>query len=212
MSQKVWDLILLLDSELTANPKIKISKMTIPLPLNKRDKAQISGINPQGIWEFHKEMNGLYIEWSAKRVKDANVQGLVKIMSIQEILKDWQGIIFFEFTEENDRIRKFHPIDFFIDEACVGAFINEADKEDCSLYLYSFGDDPINLSLNMMGYIQMLLSSRGFLYWQYAILEIISGQENPSSQRFKKWMPKLFTGFEWEQFVSLYNSLKVSRV
>jgi hypothetical protein len=77
------------------------------------------------------------------------------------------------------------------------------------LYLYSFDGEATNLQLNMSAYIQMMSGSKCFLYWQYALIEILDGKENPISQRFKEWMPKLFTDFNWEKYVELYNQLKL---
>jgi hypothetical protein len=209
MERKFWNLIKTLRDELESNSQVKVKQVTTPLRLNKKEKESLNGITPQSVFSFHQEMNGLYIEWEGKRTKDPDVKGSVKILSVKEILKDWKGVVYFDFTPDGDRIRKFHPIDFFIDEAAVGAFLNEANQEDPVLYLFSFEGEPVNLHLDMSGYVQMMTASKGFLYWQYTIIEILEGRENPVSRRFKEWMPKLFAEFNWDEYVTFFNELKI---
>jgi hypothetical protein len=208
MSKVFWPLIDNLIDELKKNASLMDVSTQTPLRLNKKEREIVKGVSPSSIFDFHQELNGLSIEW-AIREKAPDIEGVIKILSLKEILRDWKGVVYFDFTPENERIRKFHPVDFFVDEACVGAFLNEIDKPDCSLYLCGFGDEPINLNLDISGYIQMLVESRGFLYWQYTVIEILEGQENPVSQRFKEWMPKLFPGFSWQEYVQKFNQLKI---
>jgi hypothetical protein len=209
METEFWNVIMQLSDELESNSKVKVKEVTTPLRLNKKEKENLNGITPQSVFSFHQEMNGLYIEWEGKRVKDPDVKGLIKILSVKEILRDWKGVVYFDFTPDGDRIRKFHPIDFFIDEAAVGAFLNEENQEDPALYLYRFEGEPVNLHLDMSGYVHMLTAAKGFLYWQYTIIEILEGRENPVSRRFKEWMPKLFAEFNWDEYVTFFNELKI---
>ena len=185
MKQKIWCSIKQLLDELKTNPLLKVTNVKTPVPLNKRGKKKIKDLIPKDVFYLHQEMNGLNIKWAAKKVKDLDVKGSIKILSADRILQAWKDVVFFDFTLEDERIRNFHPIDFFIDECCVGAFLNESNEEDHSLYLYSFEGDPIKLYLDMAGYINMMIASRGLLYWQYAIVEIIDNKENPVSNRFK---------------------------
>lgn len=210
MSEIYWSLIKEFMDELKVNSSISIKNIKTPLPLNKREKEKIKSVSPNDIFELHNEMNGLNIEWEANNVKEPDIQGSIKILSVQEILQDWKGTVYFNFTSDDDRIKNFHPIDFFIDEACVGAFMNETENKDSSLYLFSFEGKPFNLNLNINGYVQMMVASRGFLYWQYVLIEILEGKENPVSKRFKEWMPKLFPNFIWEQYMLLYKKIRIS--
>jgi hypothetical protein len=199
-----------LEEELQAHPAITLQKMTVGLPLNKRQKEDVKSVKPQSAFALHQELNELEIAWEPKDAGDPDVQGDAHILPVKEVLKDWPGVVYFDFTPADARIRFFHPVDFFVDEACVGAFLNEADREDPAMYLYRFEGDATPLDLNMEGYVKMLLASKGFLYWQYAILEIINQKENPMSRRFKEWMPRLFSGFDWKQYVEQYGKLRLS--
>jgi hypothetical protein len=199
-----------LRDELSANQALTVEDFTIGLPLNKREKESAGSVTPAGILYLHQVMNELVIAWEPKDAQDPDVKGATKILPAKEILKDWPGVVYFDFTPPDARIRHFHPVDFFVDEACVGAFLNEPDRDDPAMYSYQFEEDPTSLEVNMTGYVAMLLASKSFLYWQYAILEIINQKENPMSRRFKEWMPRLFSGFNWQEYVALYSTLRLS--
>ena len=209
MDNDFLDLVTNLEDELESNPKIVVTDFQTPLALNKKEKEVSKKVTPSVIFSFHQNLNGLSIGWKPKKKQNPDVKGSVKVLSLNEILQDWKDVVYFNFTPEQERIRNFHPIDFFVDEACVGAFLNESSKQDVSLYLYSFEGEPTNLNLDINGYIQMMVASKGFLYWQYTVVEILESQENPVSQRFKEWMPKLFPGFSWQAYVQKYNQLKL---
>jgi hypothetical protein len=209
MASAVTKSIKELGSALRGSPGIELQNMTLGSRLNKRQQESMKDVTPQAVFYLHQEYNGLNISWTAREDAPADVMGSLKILEAKEVLKDWQGVVYFDFTPADSRIRRFHPIDFFVDEAAVGAFLNEPDREDTSLYLYSFEGEPANLRLDMPGYVQMMVASRCFLYWQYAILEILEGQENPVSQRFKEWMPRLFPEFDWQQYVAQYERVRL---
>ncbi len=212
MKAKLWILINQLIESIKANSKLKPESLLTALPLNKKQQESIKTITPKEVFCLHREMNGLTIYWVPEEAEDPDVIGKVKIIPVEEILQDWKDVVFFDFTPQDERIRYFHPIDFFVDECCTGAFLNEpaSNQEDISLYLYRFEGEPIKLYLGMEGYLKMLIAAKGFLYWQYSILEILEGRENPTSKKFKDWMPRLFEEFSWEDYVALYQEVRLT--
>ena len=103
-------------------------------------------------------------------------------------------------------------IDSFLSEACVGFyFAKKGAKPIDELYYLYFEDEPKGLNVDMEGYVQLLYMARGFAYWQEAVLSL---QGNPSGshsslKEFKKMMPKVFPDFKWEEFVALYEKVKL---
>lgn len=148
------------------------------------------------------------IYWSATTSPDPDVKGMAKILPLEQIIQDWEGVVYFEDTDADDPIRHFHPVDFFVDEACVGVYVG-ADAGP-SLYFFDFSESPYRLDLDMEGYLRMLLLSRGFFYWQDAIRAFRSGEDNPQSERFKKYMPQLFPDFTYENFQRTYQRLRLT--
>jgi hypothetical protein len=63
----------------------------------------------------------------------------------------------------------------------------------------------------MEGYIQLLYMARGFGYWQQTLLWLQGNPEgNPNTvEEFKTYMPKVFPDFKWEEFVALYEKVKL---
>lgn len=195
-------------NELRENTNLIVANTQTSSPLNNKEKGIVKGVIPSNTFDFHQEMNGLIIEWKS-REETPDVKGLVKILSLEEILRDWEGVIYFDFAPNEDRMKNFYPIDFFVAEACTGAFLNEANQEDRTLYLHSLGGELTALKLDINGYIQMMVASKGFLYWQYAVREILEKEENPQSQRFKEWIPQLFPDFSWQAYVDQYNQVRI---
>jgi hypothetical protein len=212
MASNLWPTLKQLIHSVKGNPQLKVEKITTPQPINKRQKARFSDSQTEGVLKFHQEMNGFTMLWSAKTNKDPDVKGSIKILSAEEIFQDWQRVVFFDFTPENAAIRNFYPVDFFVDECCVGIYWQDSAAVSTAplLHLYRFEGEPQNLYLTVEGYAHMMAAARGFLYWQKSILEIISGQENPDSKRFKAAMPQLFEDFSWDEYVALYQQTKVS--
>ena len=190
---------------LTKSESVKLERFMMPLKAKKNyiDDAKKRSF-PNSIIAFYEQMDGLYIKWVSKKIKDSSVRGVVNIMPLQEVLKSWENVVYFD---KDDSMVNFVPIDFFEDEACVGAFIGENKSE--SLYFYRFRPEPINLKITLPAYYELVLNSKGFIYWQYAIIAEIEKKENPMSDIFKENMPKLFSEFDYDEFIALYNSLKM---
>ena len=102
--------------------------------------------------------------------------------------------------------------DNFVPEACVGYYVApQGQKPNDELYFLNFGEEPQGMNVNADGYIQLLYMARGFAYWQMALL---SFQNNPTTdenavEEFRHWMPIVFPDFKWEEFVALYEKVKI---
>ena len=175
MAKVFWPLIDDLIESLRKNDRLVGVTSQTPLRIGKKERERAQSLSPGGLFDFHHELNGLTIKWAAaENVPD--IAGAVKLLPFKEILRDWKGVVYFDFTPDIERMKTFHPLDFFVDEACVGAFLDETKESDPSLHLYTFEDKPIRLNLNIDGYVRMLVLSKGFLYWQYALLEILEAK------------------------------------
>ena len=103
-------------------------------------------------------------------------------------------------------------LDYFVPEACVGYYIAEdGEQANEELYFLFFQDKPQGLNVDMEGYIQLLNMSGGFAYWQESLLFLQGNSEATldSIEKFKKYMPLIFPDFKWDEFVALYERVKI---
>ena len=128
--------------------------------------------------------------------------GSINIIPLKDSLKDKQP----------SYMHNLWMLDYFIPEACIGFFMAEpGQKPDDELYYLYFEDEPQGLNVDMDGYVQLLYQARGFAYWQLALLFLQTNRKRkvPEVEEFKKYMPLIFPDFKWEEFVALYEKVKI---
>ncbi|MGD1715692.1 SMI1/KNR4 family protein [Dapis sp. BLCC M172] len=152
--------------------------------------------------DFYSEANGITIEWEKEVPEGGLIAGMIDLLPIQEVFRDWKDNIYFD---ENDPCKALHPIDYFIGNACAGLYLDGSDNPE--IYYYYRGRRIRPLGVDFEGYLQLLLKSRGFWYWQLAI----AGPEDidPSAtmsreeRNFREIMPQLFPDFNQSDFQRL---------
>lgn len=189
------------------NIRVNTYRLTFYAPKEIRNRAREMGA-PQQLISFYEDSDGFELDWEMLDAPDPDVLGKVGILSLADLLRNWENVVYFDDTEPDDPIRSFHPFDFFVDEACVGIYFEE--NFDNSLYLYDFKSEPFRLDLDIKGYIELLIASRGFLYWQDTIETFKLKTENPATNKFKTYMPQLFKDFSFDEFSSTYQHLRLS--
>lgn len=111
----------------------------------------------------------------------------------------------------DERLRRFRVIDTPTMNTMVGYFVSENDEPSESLYFYTQGAQfAKSLDINFSSYLDLAMESKFFYYWQQVLIDIQRDTESPETKKFKEWMPKIFTDFNWEAFVEKYNSLRIS--
>jgi hypothetical protein len=162
---------------------------------------------PPAMTAFYQSVRSLEIHWTPKNEEELPfVFGRIRILPIEQVFSDWEGIVWFEGV--NNRMSNFKIVDFFQDEACVGFFQDEG--ENPNMYFYNFHGMPHNLHVKFDAYIQLLFKSYGFAYWQLMVLALISGKESIESEDFRKYMPILFEGFVVDDFIALFETVRCS--
>jgi hypothetical protein len=53
--------------------------------------------------------------------------------------------------------------------------------------------------------------SKGFGWWQNALVEIHSGNPMPNVASFKEKMPLIFPDFSWDAFAALYEEVRIDK-
>ena len=205
--------------ELKQNPKIKITKQNpngyqtkTPFIINPpaTDKEiqlaekYLKRKIPKDILDFYKEANGLQLSWELReRYQDKfdsdTIEGHILILPIQEVFKDWKDIIYFDF-EGGETFKLLHPIDFFVAEACAALYLDDSDNP--GVYYHYCGEEMYSLNMTFKEYLNALLKTRGFWYWQTAVVAELTGEEDiEEPEDFRNTMPLLFPDFKLSEIL-----------
>ena len=183
------DAIYISDSALATNETRKIN---VPAKTQKR----ISKL----ILDYYSAIRFYKLKW--RYGKSDEIMGTINIIPLKDSLKDTRP----------GYMHNLWMLDYFIPEACIGFFMAKpGQKPNDELYYLYFEDEPEGLNVDMDGYMQLLYKTRGFAYWQLALLFLQTRRKRKVSgvEEFKKYMPIIFPDFKWDEFVALYEQVKL---
>ena len=182
----------------------------IPYEGNSPELNRLDSIHP-GIEAFFKTVNNGYAtNW--KKDNDSFIGGNIQLAELRHLLAGTHGngIYFNEDLPQDADIRFFHPLDFPTPET-YGGFIIKPDEIYQSVY-YLHGDNELsNLDLDFHGYTEMAFEARVFTYWQRVLLEYMNGSSSEIMEIFKAEMPQIFPDWSWENFITTFESLRISK-
>ena len=160
-------------------------------------------LEDEDITHFYSFFDWLNIEWKV----DA-ISGNIKFVTYKQLAHNWDNE--FGANDWAPDMKGFRPLDMFLESAgCVGFFIDRQDKK--GLYLYKFDGETTPINLNFEGYLILLGISKGFNWWQNALIEINTNSPQPNVDSFKENMPQIFPDFNWREFVKLYEHLRTDK-
>lgn len=184
-------------------------RFSLPLNDDLAKKALDSGINSNLI-ELYRSYNGFEMNWMSDSKE--GIGGQIHFLSLEEVVKSWEGYLFEnDDVAENADIRFFHPLDLITEEAQCGIIIDPTNPLESLFYNQSSETDIYSLDLNFQGYLEMAHAAKAFFYWPKVLLDISLKKESSETQTFKKHMPKIFSEFNWNDFVAKYESLRLSK-
>lgn len=180
---------------LRRNPVINVSRAIFTDPLTAEELTRlISGtrrVLPASVLDFYAEMGELELEWTYAGPEDVRAWGAMHILPLDEVLGDWEDVTWFPGMEER---RPLLPFDRFIPEAC-GAFWEQEDGHLApSMRYHYFPEDLYDTGRSFEEYIELLLRSRGGVYWQKALCQ--EAQDDIEVQQFRAAMPRLFSDYD----------------
>lgn len=158
--------------------------------------------------KFYKKFDGLLFKWEAIDDNPDNF-GSINILKTKDAFADGKDLVFFDHTPDDSPLRDFYIIDFFVDEACVGVYGNHPELP--GMHYFEFENETYPLYVDFEGYMKLLGETKGFLYWQKAILDHLAHSESFETKNFKEVMPRLFPDFSYEKFIELYESVRIDR-
>jgi len=165
---------------------------------------------PVSLKEFYKSVDHLNYEWETKELADESgikLKGRINILKAESVLSDWKEVVYFD--GDSEELKQFKIVDNFVPEAHCGFLLNE-DKSDAMYYHESGERDLLPLGVDFNGYLELMFMARGFWYWQAVVLNIKNGKGNEGEvEKFKTYMPQIFPDFKWEEFVALYERVRI---
>lgn len=195
----------LMAKELENNRQINLvtCEFKPPATIKKIKEAESKFKLTPAMSDFYSEANGMTIQWERKKQKEVPegelAIGYINLLPVEKVFGNWEGVIYFD---ENDDFKALYPLDFFIEEACAALYLDGSDNPQ--VYYHYLGEYMSPLGVDFEGYLQLLLKSRGFWYWQKAITRDEYVNPNaPTSveeRNFRKIMPQLFPDFNSSNF------------
>ncbi len=186
------------DSKITFKERYNVSK-------NDIDDQNL----PLDFTELYGYSNGMEFNWSTDDTRE--IGGRIHFLSYEDAFlyvrehDTWQ-------IQQEETLPYFRPIDLITDEAECGIIYNGKEHLGNMMFYLERGDANLqSLDINFDGYLELLKMSRGFYYWPKALLDIESGNESEETKNFKKYMPQIFEDFNWGDFVTKYESLRLSK-
>ncbi|WP_438297231.1 hypothetical protein [Streptomyces sp. HUAS TT7] len=191
-------------ADLQRNSHVEVVHCTSTPPLSAEQISHLSeqaGCHlPSGAEEFYRQVGSFSLEWrhtvSKIQQGDRSDYGLINILPVNQVLGDWSGVTWFRGGDET--YRPVVPFDMFTPEACA-AFERREDgtfKEEIS-YHY-FGEELSSLNCTFGEYIDLLIESRGYWYWQKTLC---AGHESSTEVTdFRQNMPMIFPEYNDDLF------------
>lgn len=165
--------------------------------LLKRKKFKQSFIN--GIMQ----VNNCRFEWVDP--KDEDIIGKAEILEMERLGKNPCNPEKGKDAPDELPLRSFYFVDSVQPEWQVGIFCGKHAGD--SLYLLE-GASCYYLGLNIEGYVKMLIATRGFNHWQYALWQYRTKEESVDSlDVMKENLPRLFPEVKMKEVFALYDSL-----
>ncbi|MCY1662520.1 MULTISPECIES: hypothetical protein [Chryseobacterium] len=173
---------------------------------------------------FYSITNGYSYEWESNIPTNIEGQkisehGIINIIPLDELFEKpnvvelEEGYNYYIKGEDSfSKTGQFIPVDY-IEDICAGVFSKE--NEDEMVYFHDFGIGFYPLKINFKGYVELAFAARGYLMWQYVLVYLEYGKYDGAMlgksryDDFAENMPIIFPDFDMEEFIKLYESLKI---
>ncbi|KAJ5573195.1 hypothetical protein N7450_010179 [Penicillium hetheringtonii] len=197
---------------LQQHPHIRVTEARLdpPTPQSEIDRAKeyARGILPDGVEEFYSQVGSFALEWEHTSpeltIGDLPCTGRIKILPINETFGDnWRDITWFPLPDHivprpDDEWRFTYrgvlPFDFFVPEACMCFIQTPGGIPENHIAYHYFGEELYRTRYTFKDYIERLLASYGFWYWE----ETLCSETKSSAQvlSFRANMPQIFEGYD----------------
>jgi hypothetical protein len=199
--------------ELAKNPHVSLEDHYLGQGLDPEDIQELADehgvVLPASVRVFYSEVNGAVIHWRSTpeaarmlglgtEADSERIGGRVNVFMLDELLapQPLQDTPFAEGVTNANRLTRFRPFDWNVEEAFVG-FLQDGSKiVDRMVYLRQY-DDLTSLDCSLAEYIQAMAQVKAFFWWQDAFASRPAGSELYDLYRH---LPRLFPGKAFDGF------------
>jgi hypothetical protein len=202
-----------LEKELIAKSNIiSLEECTFGVGVGKSEMDFVKSLDlPNQFYEDRDLFWGYKLKWKTNHGCEFYANGSINILEIPQIFGDWEGITFLPSTPSDSDLRDFKIVDYYLSEYACGIFWG--NRMDLIFHKAELdGSKPLSLDLDVTGYIEMFIASKGYIQWQTAIEFILYGTEKSNVDDFKAHMPILFPDWTWEAFVQKFEEVRLHSV
>jgi hypothetical protein len=200
-------------NDMSKNPNVTLSKSSIGHSIGKDSEVEFKNYSQNPDWvEEYQHFFGLQFQWAAMPATGIKATGSIKIMELPIVFGDWEGQAYVSNTKEDSPLRNFKIVDFYENEYASGIIFDKT--RDFTFYNIELdGTDPVNLDLDINGYIEMMMYSKGYMIWQRVIEYCLyGGYYDELTEKFKHDMPILFPDWTWEGFIQKFEEVRLHKV
>ena len=153
--------------ELSVTSGVRLKEATIGPPTDPQVIAaarKVAGAAwPDGMSDLYAELSYVDLEW---HLSGSSQGGAIHIPSVTDV---WdhaahQDELWFDFVPEEGALRKIRPIDRFVAEAYAVIYPVPGDRPATVHYHYC-GEELVPTGLSYKDWLELLLRSRGAMYW-----------------------------------------------
>ncbi|MFN8309772.1 MAG: hypothetical protein U0T73_07405 [Chitinophagales bacterium] len=175
---------------------------------NEKQRLLDLGIPERFIDDF-EAFFGFKIKWRSLPDTGVEAGGSVNVMKLPMVFSDWKGQTYFNNTPEDDVTRDFKIVDFYFDEHASGILFGK--QKDFTFHNAALnGSAPKSLDLDINGYIEMMMISKGYAHWQLVVEYVLyGGYWEEHTENFKEKMPKLFPDWTWEAWLKKFEEVRL---
>jgi len=176
--------------ELKKHPQIEVREFIVNPPAKDEEieQAQEKFNLTEDMLDFYKQANGIKLSWTLKGETDGYDDAYIELLPVQEVFQDWSESLE---TEDFPEFEPLHPLDFFRPEACAALYLDE-ETEIPEIYFHKVGEEMETLKLDFKKYLETLLLTKGFYYWQSARASSLNEEERFTENNIREKFPKLF--------------------
>ncbi|WMX13415.1 MULTISPECIES: hypothetical protein [unclassified Aureispira] len=206
MNNWIEELYMPIYQPIEANKKLYVEAVIYNEVKSQYTEKESEFIKANGLETLYSSLTELRLHWKHRDKRE--IQGTFHFYPVNRLMINWDED--FGGHDWAPNMKGFRPLDMFYESnGCVGFFVDRPDKT--GLYLHAFESNVEPLNVDLEGYLKLLIVSKGFSWWQIVLVSHIKGTHEAGLTQFRESMPELFSNFDFDKFIELYESVRIDK-